>query len=244
MNRLLGLLALTVSGAAAFVPRHPARTTLELNEVIRGEIVESAPVDTGLGGVRLAQESAIKITGEVRHKPGSAESRPSELIRYKELTTVEESKVKDVLGKVGGKIITTGQGLQLYKDPGDTLEKIVKLGPIEAVKDAANGAASAIDATNLVFNFLGGDDLIMREVLDATNELVVMMDIATKAEVSFNSISHSSIPSGTCTVCVVAIGESDETFSGPDEAISSGEVYARDGVWYTVDKANINTAVA
>lgn len=247
MNRLVTLLALTVSGAAAFVPRTPSRSSSpnwQLYEVIRGEVVQSEPIDTGLGGVRLAQESAIKIAGEVRHKPGSAEARPNDLIRYTQLTTVDESKVNGVFGKIGGKILATGQGVELYKDPGDTLEAIVKLGPMEAIKDAANGAASAIDETTLVFNFLGGDDLIMTEVTDATNELVVMMDIATKAKITFNSMSHSSIPMGTCTVTVVAIGESEEKFFGVEESIAAGEVYGRDGVWYTVDKANINTAVA
>lgn len=230
--------------ATAFVPQNPRRSrSWELHEIIRADDIDLQAVDTGLGGVRLAQESAIKITGDVRHKPGSAESKPKDLLRYTGLTTIEESKAKDVLEKSGGKIIATGQGVEFYQDPADTLETVVKLGPMEAVKDAMNSAASAIDEKTLVFNFLGGDDLIMGEVMDATNELVVMMDIATKAKIRFNSISQSSIPSGTCTVCVVAVGVSEEELTGAEESIAAGEVYARDGVWYTVDKANINTAV-
>lgn len=249
MNRLVVLLPLLVAQASAFVPRNPNRagpssSTSELYELILGEDLKIEDIDEGLGGVRLAQESAVKITGEVRHKPGSAESRPMDLVRYTGMTTVEESKMKDVLGKIGGKIIATGQGTELYKDPGDTLEKIVKLGPLEAIKDAVSGAASAIEEKELVLNFLGGDDLVLGEVLDAANELVVMMDIATKAKVSLNSLCLSSIPSGTCTVCVVSVGEGEASVSGSDSSIAAGEVYMHDGVWYTVDRANINTAVA
>jgi hypothetical protein len=246
MNRFLLLLALAISHVAAFVPRNPTRgpSSSELYELILGEDLELEGVDAGLGGVRLAEENVIKITGEVRHKPGSAEARAMDLVRYTQLTTVEESKVKDVLGKVGGKIIATGVGIELYKDPNESLDTIVKLGPMEAIKDAFNGAASAIEEKSLVFNFLGGDDLVLGEVLDATNELVVMMDIATKAKVSLNSLCHSSIPPGTCTVSVVSVGDSEAEVAGADGSIAAGEVYMRDGVWYTVDKANVNAAMA
>ena len=228
------------------MPRNPSQGPCPsvLYELIRGDDLQLEGVDEGLGGVRLAKESAVKITGEVRHKPGSAESRAMDMMRYTKLTTVTESKVKEILGKIGGKIIATGQGMELYKDPGESLEAIVKLGPMESIKDAFNDAASAIQEKSLVINFLGGDDLVLGEVLDATNELVVMLDIATGAQISLNSLCHSSIPSGTCTVCVVAIGGTEEEVSGSDASIAAGEVYMRDGVWYTVDEANINTAVA
>lgn len=238
------LLAFGCFKANAFIPRNPTVLSTELFEVIRGDAVDTPMIDAGQGGVRLAQESAVKITGEVRHKPGSAESRALDLIRYTELTKVDESRVKEILGKIGGKIISIGKGSEIYKDPGDTLDSIIKLSPMEAIKDAVNGAASAIDEKELVVNFLGGDDLILGEVLDATNELVVMMDIATKAKITLNSMSHSSMPSGTCTVSVISVSESETKFSGVDDSIAAGEVYVRDGVWYTVDKVNINTAIA
>jgi hypothetical protein len=246
MNRLILLLSLVISQVAAFVPRNPTRgpPSSELYELILGEDLIMEDIDQGLGGVRLAEENVIKIMGEVRHKPGSAESRAMDLVRYTQVTTVEESKVKDVLGKFGGKIIATGEGTELYKDPGESLETLVTLGPMAAIKEAFNSAAAAIEEKSLVINFLGGDDLVLGEVLDATNELVVMMDIATGAKVSFNSVCHSSIPSGTCTVCVVSVGENEAEVSGLDESIAAGEVYMRDGVWYTVDKANINAALA
>jgi hypothetical protein len=159
---------------------------------------------------------------------------------------VEQGKVNDVMKKVGSKIICSGQGKELYKNPGETLETVILMSPVEAIKDAFSTAASAMDSENLVFNFLGGDDLMMGEVLDATNEMVVMLDIATKAKISFNSLCHSSIPSGTCAVTVVSVGNEQEEgaeFSGVEKSVAAGEIYVRDGGYWTVEEADINTAV-
>lgn len=247
MNRLVLLLAFSLSPVGAFVP-----TTLSgrwasfvppLFELIRADTVDQE-VDSGLGGVRLAQESSIKISGEVRHKPGNAEARALDLTRYTQLTPVDESKVMGILGKVGGKILATGQGKEWYKDPGESIESIVLLAPFEAVKDAVNSAASAIEEQTIVFNFLGGEELIIGQVLDATNEAVVNMDIATKAKVFFNSMSDSSIPADICTVSVVSIEDNEESFAGMEEAIAGGEIYSFGGKWFSVDKANINNAIA
>lgn len=244
MNKLIVLLSASLCPVAAFVPTTPScRSASILFEVIRADVAE-VKVDAGLGGVRLAQENAIKISGEVRHKPGSAEARALDLTRYTQMTPVEESKVLGILGKLGGKIIGTGQGKELYKNPGESIEAVVQLAPIEAVKDAVNSAASAIEEQTLVFNFLGGNQLILGEVLDATNEAVLNMDIATKAKVFFNSMSDSSIPADTCTVSVVSIKDNEDSFAGADEAIASGEVYMFGGKWFTVEKAKINTAIA
>mmetsp|Transcript_100532 Transcript_100532/g.290396 ORF Transcript_100532/g.290396 Transcript_100532/m.290396 type:complete len:245 (+) Transcript_100532:115-849(+) len=244
MNRILFLAALGFAGVSAFVPRNPARSASELYEVIKAEDIENVQVDPGSGGVRLAQESAIKITGEVRHKPGSAEARAMDLTRYTKLTAVDEPTVKNVLGKVGGKIIAVGQGKELYEDPGDRLEAAIKLAPVEAIKDAFESASSAIEEETIVLNFLGGKELVLGEVLDAASEFVVMMDIATKAKVYVNSMSHDSVPRDSCTLSVVAVREKDDGFSGAEESIASGEVYTLDGSLYTVEKANLNTDLA
>jgi hypothetical protein len=73
-----------------------------------------------------------------------------------------------------------------------------------------------------------------------------MLDIPTRANLSFNSLCHKSIPSGTCTVTVIAMGKQsgNESFSsGVEKAIASGEVYLRDGVWYTVEESAVTTAI-
>ena len=105
------------------------------------------------------------------HKPGQADAQPMELIRYTALNKVEESTVQSVMEKTGSKIICSGQGVEEYRDPGESLEKIVVLAPMEAIKKAFSGASRAIESESLVFNFLGGDDLMMGEVLDAAKEI-------------------------------------------------------------------------
>jgi hypothetical protein len=243
---LLGLSSLIVPNAA-FMPIATKANVWQLGGVIRGEDLDSNLFDVGSGGVRLAQESAIKITGEVKHKPGQADARPMELLRYNTLQQVDESTVNALMEKTGSKVICTGNGAELYKNPGETLETTVKLAPMEAIKDAVAGSASAMESDSLVFNFLGGDDLMMGEVLDASNEMIVMMDIATKAKISFNSLCHDSIPAGTCTVTVVSLASSDsdyEASDGVEKAVASGELYLRDGSWWTVLDSEINTAVA
>jgi hypothetical protein len=242
---LLGLSSLIVP-IAAFLPNKVKHHNWKLGDVIQGEEVDAEPFDVGSGGVRLVQENAIKITGDVKHKPGSADARPMELLRYNLLSQVDESFVNDMLDKVGSKIVCSGQGKEFYKDPGETLEKTVNYGPTEAIKDAVGRASSAIECEKLVFNFLGGDDLMMGEVLDAIKEMVITMDIATKAKLSFNSLCHSSIPAGTCAVTVVSVGSSDfDGKDGVEKAVASGEVYSKgDGSWHTVSEAEINTALA
>jgi len=214
-------------------------------------IIEAQPEDyvapkAGGGGVAVAQESALKVIGDIKHKPGKAESFPETLLRYKDLLTVDESKIQDLLKQVGSTIICTGKGVELYKDPGETTIKEVNYAPTEAIKDSFMNAASAMESTNLIFNFLGGDDLMLGEVMEAANELVVMLDIPTNTNISFNSLSHNTIPSGTCTITVVSKAENNDvsSFSGVEKAIASGEVYARDGNWYTVDESDGSKAMA
>ena len=101
-----------------------------------------------------------------------------------------------------------------------------------------------MDSENIAINFLGGDDLILGEVLEAANEMVLAMDIPTKTKITFNSMSHNSLPLETCTVTVVSVGGPAEDASGVEKSLASGEIYMADGVWYTLDEADINTAVA
>lgn len=215
----------------------------ELNDIIEAQTTDFVENDEGPGGVKLAKESAIKIVGDIQHKPGKAESLPRDLVRYNNLKTVEEPMVQNVLKTVGSTILCSGQGVELYKDPGQTTVKNVNYAPIEAIKDAITNAASAMESDTLVFNFLGGDDLMLGEVMDAGSELVLNLDIPTKTKISFNSLSHKTIPKGTCTVTVVSVGsQSNGSLSGVEKAVALGEVYTRDGTWFAVEESDINTA--
>ena len=220
------------------------RFSWELNVVeARGE--DYVEGDEGAGGVSLARESAIKIVGEIKHKPGQSESVPQDLLRYNNLKSVDESSVQAALSATGSTILCSGQGVEDYKDPGETTNKVILYGPMEAIKDAITNAASAMESETLVFNFLGGDDLMAGEVMEAASELVLALDIPTKTKVTFNSLSHKTIPMGTCTVNVVSVGApADGSLSGVEKAVAGGELYCRDGAWYTVDESDINTAVA
>jgi hypothetical protein len=222
-------------------------TTTVLFEVIEPLTENEAPVDEGLGGVRLAKESAIKISGMVKHKPGSADATAKNLLRYFGLQTVENAP--QIMENLDHVILCIGQGVELYKDPGTTTKKEVFYAPLEAVKDALTTAASAMSSTHLVFNFLGGDDLMLGEVLNACNDLTINLDIPTKAQIMFNSLCHDSIPSGTCTVTVVSLGMSGQEegisiLSDIEKALAKGELYHRDGVYYTVIESDINPAIA
>ena len=257
-------LALTVTLSSSFIclvdgfsPSLPTtsastpKSSSRLHDVISPDGRTAADIDFGQGGVRLAQESAIKIVGSINHSPGKASAETSNLLRYTDLRQINDgqSKVASILEQAYGgsaRIVATGQGVELYKDPGETVIKEIFFGPMEAVKDAFSSAASAMEYEKLVFNFLGGDDLIAGEVYDAAEELVIMLDIATKAKVEFNSLCHKSIPSETCTVTVVGLPSAgaEAAGTGIEKAVASGEVYSRDGVWYTVVEEDINEAVA
>jgi hypothetical protein len=219
----------------------------EIDERIEGLPIDAEEVDEGLGGVRLAEESAIKIVGDIKHKPGKSETYPNDLLRYNTLKEVDEAVVKSTLQKYESTVLCYGQGVEVYKDPGQTTINEVYYAPSEAVKDALTNAKSAMSSTSLVFNFLGGDDLMCGEVLQAANELVLDLDIPTSTKIKFNSLCHKSIPSGTCAITVVSLGNepNDTSFvSGVEKAVASGEIYLRDGIWYTVEESDINTALA
>lgn len=250
ISTVMLLLLLLLFVAEGFTPSRDNHSNISSRNLRLYNIIEAqteefvAPKDGAIpGGVSLAKESALKIIGSIEHKPGKAESFPETLLRYNTLSTVGEVDVQDVLNKVGSTVICMGQGIELYKDPGETVTEEVYYAPMEAIKDAFTNAASAMESTNLIFNFLGGDELMLGEVIEAANELVVMLDIPTKATISFNSLSHKTIPSTACTITVVSVPENNDvsSFSGVGKAVALGEVYALDGNWYTADE---NTALA
>ena len=243
------LLAAWACLASAFVTRSKSPTFVGQlyssvpSAVIKGEELGRAPFDEGQGGVRLAEESAIKICGTVKHGPGKADPNLSDLVRYKKVTKVDEATVQSALHEAGARIVCIGKGTELYKDPGETIVAEVILAPMDAAKDALNAAGSLKDATKVVFNFLGGDDLQLIEVMDAMDFMIKeALDINTKAKIYFNSLSHSSFPNERATLTLVAVDVLSE--GEPPKGIGAGEVYFQDDRWWIVLDDDINTDIA
>ena len=241
MKRIGCLLAVLVATTTGFTSPHVTRhTDTALNSIIRAG-ADDFGLDPNSGGVGLANDSVIKVKGDVKHKPGSASPKPVELLRYSKLQEVSEAQVGAALS-----IVCTGRGTELYKDPGETVEKLVTLAPLDAVRDAMNAAGSTQDAEKLVINFLGGDDLQIIEVLGAIEQLVLNLDVKTSTAISFNSICHNSFPAEQAALTVVALGKAngEEASSGAEKSLADGEVYFKDGKYYTVAKEDISNAVA
>lgn len=214
--------------------------------VIRPESVDF-DFDVGQGGVRLATESVVKLSGKVIHKPGSADPNVSELIRYSNLAPVDDKIVQKALAAAAGAtIIATGRGTERYQDPGSTTEAIVIHAPSDAVRDCLVGAGSAMPFDTVVVNFCGGDDAQVLEVMEAIRQLVLALDVATKAKISFHSISHSNFPLSSSAVTIIGLSEGASTggLEGVERAIASGELYFRDGKYYTLVEQDINPAIA
>ena len=239
------LLASFASLASGFVSTSNSQSTsrdvkLYLDSsVIKGEELRSTPFDEGQGGVRLAEESAVKISGTVKHKPGKADPDVADLERYNQ---VQETSPAAVEG-MGARIVATGRGQELYKDPGETIDEVVYFAPIEAAKDALTAAGSVKDSFRLVFNFLGGNDLQLLQVLNAMDFMITdALDLNTKCKVSFNSLAFKEFPDQQVTLTLVAYDE--EIGGGAMSGIGAGEVYFRDDKWYTTSEDDINTAKA
>lgn len=214
--------------------------------LIVGEAVDAVSVNEDEGGVGLAKRSAIKITGVSRK---GQESEAQDLIRYESMKELDISSAKSILEKSGCSVLCSGVGDELYKDPGTSnryADKLVLLAPSEAVKAALASAASKIsvgEAKTVAFNFLGGDDLVMGEVLDACDVLVNELDIPDKTKVTFNSMSFTDFKEGRCSLTVVASDGQTSGSKGADASVAKGELYIYDGKWYTVAEGDITTAI-
>jgi hypothetical protein len=239
------------------LPTTPASS--RLFSLIKGEAYGSEPFDENEGGVGLAKRCAVKIVGG-RSVGGNA-IEAQELYRYERLTPLDKSEIANSIaeGKYGDiQLLCSGMGKEDYVDPGSSYrveDKVIKLAPIEAVKNALSSIAKmpppTIDSKKslmMVFNFLGGDELIIGEVLMACDMLVEGLNLPATTKVKFNSISHVDVPSELCHVTVVAVGggalsssSSSSEEEDIDESVGKGELYDRDGTWFTVARRDMIT---
>jgi len=213
----------------------------KLYNIIRGD-KDAELVDDRRGGVGLAMDNAIKISGTAKYSSKSKGDEPSinitpaALLRYKKLTNVNSIDTKNV--------VCYGVGKELYKEPTkeNPYEKEIYYAPAEAAKDAITKvSASALDDDandSLIINILGGEELMLNEALDAVFTIVNKLFVengqgASIQNISFNSLCDSSIPSDTATVSVFTASKGDE---------DAKELYFYNDNWLTVLKEDLNTA--
>lgn len=252
-----------------------ATSSSRLFSLIKGEAYGSEPFDENEGGVGLAKRCAVKIVGggSVRRNKSSTNTESGvdggssieahELYRYERLTPLDKSDITKSIkeGKYGDiQLLCSGTGKELYVDPGSSYrveDKVIELAPLEAAKNALSSIAAtssaAIDhskTSSIVFNFLGGDELIIGEVLMACDMLVEGLNLPATMKLEFNSISHVDVPSDVCHVTVVSVGGSSvgggsaslsPSSEKPDidQSVARGELYDRDGKWFTVSRRDM-----
>lgn len=199
-----------------------SRATTKLNAYIEAdETVGEEFVDEGLGGVRLAQESVVIVSGSIQ-KDDSIVAK--DLKRYSKLMSLPESDISEV------NVLCKGTGTELYKDPGSSPQKSVTLAPTDAVRDALSSLEIANKIDQKVYiNFAGGDDLMMHEVLEGVDIMLSGLNLEPNVSVEFRSLCHESFPLEKCSVVVVAI-DNDKT----------GDVYWHEGQWWTVSDIDLN----
>jgi hypothetical protein len=248
---LVVLLLLPCHAAFVLTNKIPKSSRLApLYELIVAEDTDF-DLDQRSGGVRLAEESVLFLMGTVQHSPGSAKATMKEFKRYKTL-----SPVVYINKHATSTILATGVGVECYHDPGETTEKRVDLAPVQAIKAAKNVAASCMSYDYIHINFAGTGEMQITEVLRATEQLVLALDIATKAKIEFLSItSDKDFVNGTATVTVVgrktSKADDDETEvstttlagkSGVDKAVAQGIIVRdKDGKFWTVSEDELET---
>ena len=244
--------------ASAFSPNAPCNTrkspsasgivsgSTELFSLIKGEAQGAEPFDENEGGVGLAKRSAIKISG-VSNKGKGTDAQ--ELLRYEKIQELDDATAKSIMEKAECTLLCSGTGKEMYQDPGSSYryeDKVIKLAPIEAAQNALSSMASAVtigeDTKSVAINFLGGDELIIGEVMQACDILVDGLDFPAKPKVQFNSLSYNDIPADTCSVAVVASGGKTGGLDGVDASVAKGELYVSGGKWFTVTEGDITTA--
>lgn len=202
-------------------------TTTKLYGYIAADAEEEV-VDMKQGGVGLAQDNAILMLGKV-DKKGAAIA--TDLKRYTELSTLDGSQLE----KNGVSVVCKGEGLEQYKDPGQSTETNIILAPFEAVSkalDAVDESVNSNDSKKISINFTGGDDMIVNEVLISVQTLVESLDLSNSIE--FRSLCYGKFPADKCSVAVLS-------FAGGSD--STEDVYWHEGQWWTLSEDNLNTAI-
>lgn len=206
------MLSSAMSMTNAFAPSTQIRPPTKLSGYIEADSVDEE-LDPKLGGLGLANDNAIMISGDV-DKKGMAIAK--DMKHFKQV-------IKTDVSKIGGKVLCKGEGAELYQDPGMSTDKIITLAPISAVEKALQSVDSADKNGNIFVTFSGGGDLMVHEVLEGVQNMVE--GLALKSKVSFRSLCSPSFPLEKCGVAVVSLDDK-----------SDGNIYFNEGEWYTLSE--------
>lgn len=176
-------------------------------------------LDPKAGGIGLAMDNAIIISGSVDGK-GVAVAR--QIQHYSKVIPLDDSNMQDI------KVLCKGEGIEIYKDPGEATIKSITLAPISAVENALMDAVQVgLESNEKMFvNFSGGDDLMLHEVLDGVQQMVEGLKVASGGDVEFRSLCEPSFPMEKCGVAAMVVGKT----------WSNGQVFFNEGKWYTVSE--------
>lgn len=220
--------------------------------VIKGIQEDSEEIDFGRCGVKLAEETAVRMSGQVLLKNTNAASATTaewtSLDNVLKLSPMDRNNSNRDSSSSGGgaaadyTILATASAVEDYKDPGQGTVKEVLYAPDECVK-AILKEIPTVTAPRIVINVAGGNDLQIAEVLDAVVKLSTAFN--TDAQIVWNSIAFKDFPLGAATMVVVAMQQKLETMEDmatePFCGLAVGEIYQQNGAYFTVDEKDIVT---
>lgn len=216
-----------IQNVVAFAPNSysvvssSTRSSTAVHAYIASDSVDD-DFDPNAGGIGLAMENAICISGSVDKKGGAI---AKEMNRYTKVVKMSD---------VGATVICKGDGAEIYQDPGLSTEKSISLAPISAVQSALGAIENDVKDGQIYINFAGGDDLLVHEVLEGVQQMVSGLNLTT-SKVTFRSMCEPSFAMDKCGVAVISV---DESSSSPE-----GQIYYYEGSWYTLSEDDINTAI-
>jgi len=143
------------------------------------------------------------------------------------VTTIEERVTHIVRDEEQHNAIYSmlGVGTEDYTDPGSSTQRLVTL----TIKDVVANALSAMDASpssgKLCITFAGGDDLMIRKVLQGVEMMTSRLNLGSGTLIEFRSLCHQSLSMEKCGVATM------------DVTGDVGEgAYWHDGQWWTVSE--------
>jgi hypothetical protein len=200
--------------------------------VIKGIREDSEEIDFGRCGVKLAEETIVRMTGSIRPNDKTVEWDTLDNIRktigLNPSETFSSSDYQNILCVLG-----SASAVEEYKDPGTGIKKEVIYAPQECFEQLRSklDSLSAIHFLNeeksskydLVVNVAGGNDLQVYQAMKTVEEIYTTPVGRAAHQVVWNSISYVDFPQGHASLVLVAVNSSkknsnnDKVSSNVDE---------------------------